>query len=138
MNEPVYSIYSHIAGAPGGDDELFITRQGGPGVAGAFLRYEICNYDPNTNSQFDRDWDPDDTVILFQDGPITADNRHNGITVEALLAVCADRLMGFQNGPLACEHNARALSAIESALWALHERTRDRKRRGVLGNAGTA
>lgn len=131
---PINSIYTHIAGNPSDDNELFVVREGIQGAGGAFSRYSICNYDVSRNREYDRDWDPADLTILFQDGPITEGNRPNGVTIESLLAVCADRLMGFQNGPLACDENARALAGIEAALWALHERTRGRKRRGVLGN----
>lgn len=128
-------LYTHLACNPATDDELFVVREGEPNIgSGAHNRYTICNYDAAENPLYE-DGDASDLVILFQNGPVGPEGtKRNGVTIEALLAVCADRLMGFQNGPQACEQNARALAGIESALWALHERTRDRKRRGVLGN----
>lgn len=50
----------------------------------------------------------------------------NGVTLEALLAVCHDRLACFQAGPHACDHNAEALAHIDKALEALKDRTRER------------
>lgn len=127
------SIITHVAGNQNSDNELFVTREGLAGVGGGHNRYVICNYDARNNPEYDQ-WDSPDCTILFQNGPITADNRRNGITIEALLAVCADRLAGFQSGPMASDQGARALASIQTALWALHERTLDRSRRGVLGN----
>jgi len=40
-------------------------------------------------------------TILFQNGPI-GEVGVNGVTNEALLAIVADRLRGFQGGPTAC------------------------------------
>lgn len=71
-------------------------------------------------------------VIKFQDGPI---NRVgvNGVTHEALLAIVADRLRCFQDGPYACAENASALASIEEAQNHLRWRTRVRVGRGVEG-----
>jgi hypothetical protein len=55
----------------------------------------------------------------------------NGVTNEVLLAVCIDRLEGFQSGPFACEENATALTLCRGALHTLHERTKERNNRGV-------
>lgn len=71
-------------------------------------------------------------VIRFQNGPIK-EAGVNGITNEALLAIVADRLEGFQSGPYACEANAKALFHCQGALSVLHERTREREARGVEG-----
>lgn len=70
--------------------------------------------------------------IGFQDGPI-ADDGVNGITQEALLAIVADRLQGFQSGPFACRENALALTKVQEAMHWLHHRTRERMDRGVEG-----
>jgi hypothetical protein len=70
-------------------------------------------------------------VIRFQDGdPARA---INGISNEALLAVVADRLAGFQASPHACRENAIALTHIQDAMHWLHHRTRERLQRGVEG-----
>ena len=74
----------------------------------------------------------DVTVIRFQDGPIR-EVGVNGVTMEALLAILADRLRGFQSGPYACRENALALTKLEEARMWLNERTRERAARGVDG-----
>lgn len=57
----------------------------------------------------------------------------NGITVEALIAVCIDRVIEWQKGPFACVDNEDALKALRTALDCCQERTRDRVKRGVKG-----
>lgn len=57
----------------------------------------------------------------------------NGVTVENLLEICADRLRSFQAGPFACEANEIAISHIQFALASLYERTAERKARGAEG-----
>jgi hypothetical protein len=56
-----------------------------------------------------------------------------GITNEALLAIVAHRLQGFQEGPFPNQLNQEALENIQDALKALANRTRDRKARKVDG-----
>lgn len=70
--------------------------------------------------------------ISFQKGPIT-DHGVNGVTQEALLEICIDRLRCFQAGPYACPENATALEHLEAAQVALLTRTRERTARGVEG-----
>ena len=70
--------------------------------------------------------------LQFQHGPIKEVGT-NGITHEALLAVLADRLEGFQSGQYACPENALALEHIRKATEALHSRTKKRVERGVEG-----
>lgn len=72
--------------------------------------------------------------VHFQKGPVK-EAGVNGTTVEALLAICADRLRCFQAGPCPCEENADALRQVEGALGALHRRTHQRARRGVEGTS---
>lgn len=59
--------------------------------------------------------------------------RAKGVTIEALVAVCADRLAEWQKGPFACVDNEQALYLLRNALVCLGERTRGRKERGVEG-----
>ena len=85
------------------------------------------------------------TVLSFQNGPISTPQNFNGITNEALLAVLIDRMRGFQfsrdpdgnfsrvPGQFACKENACALTHMEEALMWLQKRTRDRMARGVEG-----
>ena len=57
----------------------------------------------------------------------------NGITNEALLAIVADRLEMFQEGPFACEENANAKTNVLLALFHLTDRTRRRIAEGKEG-----
>ena len=57
----------------------------------------------------------------------------NGISIESLLAVCLDRLEGFQSGEFKCEQNEFALKYTYDALAALKIRTQDRIDRNVEG-----
>lgn len=57
----------------------------------------------------------------------------NGITIEALIAVCIDRLEKWQEGPFACRENKKALLGLTTALVRIQERTEDRIKRGVKG-----
>lgn len=70
-------------------------------------------------------------LIVFQDGPVT--NGVNGVSIEDLLDICAHRLLCFQTGPFACRENESSLQLIQLASTQLHNRTADRKRRGVEG-----
>lgn len=70
--------------------------------------------------------------ISFQNGPI-AEVGVNGLTHEALLAILIDRLEHFQAGPYANDYNGAALSHLQSAAGALHDRTRERMSRNVEG-----
>lgn len=70
--------------------------------------------------------------LLFQNGPVVG-GKPNGLTIEALLAVCKHRLEAFQSGPYASPHNDRALIYIDQALGSLHARTRSRQAAGIEG-----
>lgn len=109
-------------------DPLTIRAHGEPNAAGAVNRYLITQ-DP-------RELALGTSAVLcdirFQNGPIPQ-NGINGVTIEALIAVCADRLAGFQEGPFPCQENADALVHLHCALESLHNRTRARMARGVEG-----
>ena len=70
--------------------------------------------------------------INFQKGPVKEHGR-NGIHNEDLLAIVADRLVGFQAGDFACETNDMALMAVLDALKYLRFRTELRIARKVEG-----
>ncbi len=72
--------------------------------------------------------------LKFEVGPADAGGRR-GITTESLIAVCIDRLEGFQAGQFSCAENRAALEHLRGALEWLHARTRDRIDRGVEGRA---
>jgi hypothetical protein len=106
-----------------------------PGAGGANHAYRVSGFSPETNPSLaassDR-IDPTSLLILFQNGPIN-ECGVNGITQEVLLAIVADRLRSFQQGPYACKANACALTHIEEAQHWLQQRTIERMRRGVEG-----
>jgi len=114
------------------DKALAITVLDEPGSGGAHHAYLISGFDNTKNPSDPDDQDADTALILFQNGPIP-DNGVNGITVEALLAICADRLKCFQKGPFSNKANACALTHIEEAMHWLQQRTIERMRRGVEG-----
>jgi hypothetical protein len=70
--------------------------------------------------------------VSFQNGPIQ-ENGVNGVQNEDLIAICIDRLRGFQSGKFSCRENAIALTKLEEAQMWLRKRTADREARGVEG-----
>jgi len=73
-------------------------------------------------------------IIAFQNGCLGEPGvTVNGLTNEALLAIVAHRLGGFQAGPYACHENGVAKYHIETALEWLKKRTYVRKSQGVEG-----
>lgn len=109
------------------DDPLTIRAHGAPNAAGLQNRY-LVTVDPRTlplgHSAVLAD-------IRFQDGP-PAVSGVNGVTIEALLAVCADRLAQHQTGAYPCVENEHALQSIRFAIEELHIRTRAHAARGVV------
>lgn len=73
----------------------------------------------------------EEVIIRFQDG--NPKFKITGYTNEALLAIVADRLTCFQNGPFRSRENAIALTKIEEAMLWLMKRTLGREARGVEG-----
>ena len=105
------------------NDTITVTVLDEPGQGNACHVYDISH--PDMSLQ---------TAIHFQNGPIDEDGSGvNGITHEVLLAILADRLRGFQQGPYSCKANACALTHIEEAQHWLQQRTLERMRRGVEG-----
>ena len=113
------------------NDTLTIAVTDQPGSGGANHRYEIRGFSTETNPSHD-DGSDAEAVILFQNGPIN-EVGVNGVTHEVLLAILADRLRSFQQGPFASRYNALALTHIEDAQNWLNRRTLERMRRGVEG-----
>lgn len=114
------------------NDTLSIRVIDEPGSGGANHGYMIEGFDNTANPSDVDDMDPNQCLILFQNGPI-AEVGINGVTHEALLAIVADRLRSFQKGPYSCKANACALTHIEEAMHWLQQRTIERMRRGVEG-----
>ena len=71
--------------------------------------------------------------IRFQNGPCPTPEGYNGFTIEALLAICEDKLSCHQQSPFACRENACALTHLQECMMWLGKRTRDREKRGVEG-----
>jgi hypothetical protein len=109
------------------NEALTIRVMDEPGCGGASHHYLISHQAPQR---------PDgETVghdIFFQNGPIK-EAGVNGISQEALLAIVADRLEGFQAGQFANPDNAEALTHVRMAIEILHRRTKERLARGVEG-----
>lgn len=93
-----------------------------PGAGGASHVYSISGYAGVP------------AVFTFQNGPVKEVAGWNGVTNEALLAIVADRLEGFQNGKFKCKENEAALGDVLDALKWLEERT---VRREAAGTEGT-
>ena len=116
---------------------LKITVVDNPGPGNGNHRYDITGFNTENNpsntdadgyrASFSRE------IVLFQQGTILETGGPNGITIESLLAICAHRLQGFQNGPFASANNDTAFHHIKSALRELKKRTEERLRRGVEG-----
>lgn len=103
--------------------DLIVQVDDEPGSGGACHRYLIASQDDADEDSGLIDCGPKVwTRIDFQNGPIP-EKDVNGVTIEALLAVCIDRLEGFQSGKFACEANQTALDSLKTALSALHSRT---------------
>lgn len=113
--------------------EIGILVRDQPGRGGASHRYELFGFDITKNPS-QQDWmEPTEQLtLLFQNGPI-AEVGVNGITHEALLAVVADRMECWQNGPAACQENERALAHLRAALDFMRMRTYRRTQAGVEG-----
>lgn len=109
------------------NDKIAIQVTDEPGAGGANHSYEVSW--PNPNSEYG--WFQGVT-FKFQNGPIQEVGT-NGVTQEVLLAIVADRLRSFQNGPYSCLENGVALQKVEEALEWLKRRTESRLARGVEG-----
>ena len=111
------------------NESLLINVLDEPGQGGVCHEYQIRRWVRGTGDQHD---DAELCNIQFQKGPIK-EHGVNGISIEALLAIVADRLQSFQAGPFACHENGLALNKVEEAIVWLQRRTIDRTIRGVEG-----
>ena len=116
------------------NDQLKIQVMDQPGSGGANHHYRIFGFSTQSNTSASAVVNNDETAldILFQNRPI-GEFGVNGITQEAIIAICIDRLRSFQSGPYACRDNEIALTKLEEAQMWLLKRTRDRMARGVEG-----
>lgn len=95
-------------------------------------RYEVRGMNASNPSQQPAESDIRTAVVMFQNGT-EPEVGVNGVTIESLLAICADRIAGWQSGPWACRENALALTHMQEAMGWLQRRTVDRLRRNVEG-----
>lgn len=114
------TLNEHTVEGDSVNHQLQIEVKDEPGAGGACHWYEIADSRGCM------------AKLLFQNGPIKTAGV-NGVTHEALLAIVADRLRSFQAGPYACDDNEQALMAVQSALFFLQKRTRERIARNVEG-----
>jgi hypothetical protein len=128
-------LTDHIVEGDSANHQIVIGVMDEPGQGGACHLYQIHEFNTETNvSKMEvAGLHPNVLSILFQNGPIK-EVGVNGVTHEALIAICIDRLRSFQTGPFACEANQQALYNLEIALGCLQKRTRDRIARGVEGS----
>lgn len=118
----------------GCNEDLKIIATDEPGSGGAHHDYAITFLDERYG--FERSPISDrhnrNCIISFQNGPIKEVGT-NGVTHEALLAIVADRLEGFQSGPFKCDENQDALDHVKAAMAVLKSRTEKRIARNVEG-----
>ena len=96
-----------------------------PGPGGAPVKYRLSI---NANQ-----FQSEQAIIKFQNGPVVVETDVNGITDEALLALIVDRIQCFQKGPFACRENEQALLKLEEGLHWLTARVLERQSRSVEG-----
>src|SRR5580692_5380015 len=119
----------------GVNDKLTIMVIDAPGMGGANHRYEVSGFDGGNNPSVKKgEGTALGALILFQNGPLQ-ESLPNGLTIESLIALCIDRLQGFQGGDYKCRENAIALTHLEDAMHWLQHRTRQRLARGVEGTS---
>jgi hypothetical protein len=116
--EPRDIVTHQVAGEP---SQLGIRVMDAPGPGGASHRYVVTAEKGEVIAE-----------IKFQEGTVT-DAGVNGVTMESLLAICMDRLVGFQNGDYSCYENGQAYENVTTSLAFLRQRTQDRINRRVEG-----
>lgn len=117
------------------DDEsgsaLAVVALDQPDSSGACHEYEVLGPHPDPEAHRHGEQAQLGRVSFQKGSPLAA--GYNGVTLEALLTIVADRLAGFEGGPLDCGENKMARNHVLRALEFLHMRTRDRRKRGVEG-----
>lgn len=123
-------ITKHQIDGDAGSNMLQIAAIDEPGSGGANHAYEVTGF--NTTSNVSAHATEDRLRIFFQNGTIP-EKGLNGVTIEALIAISADRLASFQNGPFNSVDNAEALEHLNAAIDCLKRRTLKRIAREVEG-----
>lgn len=120
------TLHRHLVIHGDHKESLVIEVVDQPGPGNAHHHYDITGFDTSTNpsngdaegyvSSFSR------LPVIFQHGTVP-ECGENGITIEALLAICEHRLSGLQSGPYSNNYNAEALAHVCKALDALKQST---------------
>lgn len=125
-------LTNHLAA--GEASTLVVEAADESGFGRACHRYEISGFALDTNPLAANDdaaaTSRERMLILFQNGPIGPNGERNGVTMEALLAVCEDRLKGFQSTDTASAENQMALENLQQAMLVLKSRTERISREG--------
>ena len=119
-SQPLRQVYTHQIERL--NEALDIDVMSEPGEGGASQRYRIVN---KATQQVMCD-------LQFQIGNPN-EIGINGISNEALLAIVADRLEGFQRGKYRSDFGELALNKLKQCMRALRRRTQERIARGVEG-----
>jgi hypothetical protein len=122
MDNEMRKVVAHLDEADKASSAMEIVAHGKPGPSGANNVYAIHGFSPKNNPSYTASTAGVGMTIYFQNGPVSQKGP-NGTTMEALLAVVADRLNGFQNGTFPCEENAEALEHLNKAIAALQRRS---------------
>jgi hypothetical protein len=98
--------------------------------------YEGKSFEPQVKKGYEaseRKMDSTDYAqqTKFQEGPVK-EVGVNGAQVDDVLAVCLEKIKGF-NANFACTENTYAIQHIQEALFWLRERKENREKRGVEG-----
>lgn len=115
MNHPIREVTTHHVA---NETEVRIFAAGQVSEGGANNSYVVGLVDDGAISKCL-------AAINFQNGHPGIVGR-NGVTIEALLAICMDRLSAFQSGPYPSPYNEAAIDHLERAIESLKDRTRER------------
>jgi hypothetical protein len=102
--------------------ESLVIEADEPGAGGASHRYVVTAEDGTIVA-----------TIQYQAGPRHETGSTPGVIDSVLLAIVADRMEKFNEGPYRCRENSLVLTKVEEALHWLKHRADERARRGVLG-----
>lgn len=107
-----------------------------PSHAHCCHRYELSGFDTISNPSIDLPHDrvkPTDHVTIFLQQDAVQHRGRNGVTMEALIAICADHLMGLQSGPFSTPGNAEVLEHLLKSLEIMKTNTAKSVSLGVHG-----
>lgn len=120
-------IQTHRVEEDGYSNRIVIKAIGERGAGGANMGYVIYSENPvGMENQ-----GMNTCYLSFQNGD--PKEQINGLSNESLLAVVLDRLKGFQKGEFNSPETETAITHIEKTLESMHQRTRDRIKRAVIG-----